>query len=284
MLDFLKRKKAEPEKQLTFSSNPNPYIDDDAEDDDSANYTGDGVLVDRALFARTVEKHIGQTGIELEETMLDMLTDYYEIVVRSNANINLTAITEAEDFACKHIIDSLMLAQFLAPSNKKRLIDVGTGAGFPTLPLAITHPDHLFVVIESMNKRYEFVKFACKNVGINNIGINRYRAEEAGHRALFREKFEFATARAVAPLNVLCEYCLPMVKLGGHFLAMKGANYQEELDGAKNAIFQCGGRFEEVREYTLPGGDKRAIIVIKKVVPCRSSVPRRTALIKNKPF
>lgn len=282
MLDFLKRKKAEPEERSTTFGGDNPYISDD--DDDSAKYSGDGVLIDRDLFARTVEKHIGQTGVELEDTMLDMLTDYYEIVVRSNANINLTAITEAEEFACKHIIDSLMLAQFIAPSYKKRLMDVGTGAGFPTLPLAITHPDHRFAVIESLNKRYEFIKFACKNIGINNIGINRYRAEEAGHRSLFREKFEFSTARAVAPLNVLCEYCLPMVKMGGHFLAMKGANYREELDGAKNAIFQCGGRFEEVREYTLPGGDKRAIIVIKKVVPCRSSVPRRTAAIKSKPF
>ncbi len=283
MLDFFKRKKEEPEKQFTYSTKNNPYIDD-TDDEDDANYTGDGVLVDRDLFAKTINRHIDQTGVDLDDIMLEMLTDYYETVVRSNANINLTAITEAEEFACKHIIDSLMLAQFVAPNSKKLLIDVGTGAGFPTLPLAITHPDNRFAVLEAQNKRYEFVKFACKNIGINNIFINRCRAEEAGHLALFRNKFDFSTARAVAPLNVLTEYCIPMLKLGGYFLAMKGSNYQEELDGAKNAIFQLGGRFEEVREYTLPGGDKRAIIVIKKVVPTRTNLPRRTSQIKAKPF
>lgn len=283
MLDFFKRKKEEPEKQFTYSTKNNPYLDD-TDDEEDANLTGDGVLIDRDLFAKTINKHIDQTGVDMDDVMLELLTDYYETVVRSNANINLTAITEAEEFACKHIIDSLMLAQFIAPNSKKLLVDVGTGAGFPTLPLAITHPDNRFAVLEAQNKRYEFVKFACKNIGINNIFINRYRAEEAGHLALFRDKFDFSTARAVAPLNVLTEYCIPMLKLGGYFLAMKGSNYQEELDGAKNAIFQLGGRFEEVREYTLPGGDKRAIIVIKKVVPTRNNLPRRTAQIKAKPF
>ena len=164
------------------------------------------------------------------------------------------------------------------------MIDVGTGAGMPAIPLAITHPDHRFAVIDSQNKRFEFVKFATVRINICNIHIGRMRAEEAGRLALYREQFEFATARAVAPLNVLTEYCLPMVKMDGCFLAMKGDNYQEEVDGAKNAIFQLGGRLEEVREYKLPSGEKRSIVVIKKVVPCRRDLPRRSAAIKKNPF
>ncbi len=216
--------------------------------------------------------------------MLDMLTDYYEVVVRSNANINLTAITDPVEFATKHIIDSLMLSSFLEDNTKDRLIDVGTGAGMPAIPLAITHPDHRFAVIDSQNKRFEFVKFATVRINVCNIHIGRMRAEEAGRLALYREQFEFATARAVAPLNVLTEYCMPMVKMDGCFLAMKGDNFQEEIDGAKNAIFQLGGRFEEVKEYKLPSGEKRSIVVIRKVVPCRRDLPRRSAAIKKNPF
>ncbi len=279
MFDFLKKNRDEDSKQPMQKTYGQPNGTDDGDD-----YTADGVKVDRKRFQQVVEKHIGMTGVDLNEEMLEMLTDYYEMVVRSNANINLTAITDAEEFASKHIIDSLMLSKFVEEGYKKQLIDVGTGAGMPAIPLAITHPDHLLAVIEAQNKRYEFVKFACTNLNICNIAINRYRAEEAAHRALFREQFYFATARAVAPLNVLVEYCLPMVKMGGYFLAMKGANYQEELDNAKNAIFQLGGRYEETQEYTLPGGETRSIVIIKKVVPCRRNLPRRTAAIKKNPF
>ena len=279
MFDFFKKNKQEETKtpvKLTYG--------EDRGGEQTEDLTLDGVQIDRNLFAHTVERYAPRTGVDISEEMLEMLTDYYEMVVRSNANVNLTAITEAKDFAIKHIIDSLMLHQFLEPNHKKKLMDVGTGAGLPTIPLAITHPNHKFAVIESQNKRYEFVKFACTNLNVCNIGINRYRAEEAGHRALYREKFEFATARAVAPLNVLCEYCLPMVMMGGYFLAMKGANFREEIDAADNAMFQLGGRLEEVREYELPTGEQRAIVVIKKVVPCRRNLPRSAAAIKKNPF
>lgn len=256
-------------------------------DDELANlrdYTADGVKIDRTKFINAVRKNIKQTGVELDDEMEYMLADYYEIVVRSNANINLTAITDPEEFAAKHIIDSLMLSPFLERSTRIRLIDVGTGAGMPAIPLAITHPDNRFAVIDSQNKRFEFVKFATTRINVCNINIGRMRAEEAGHLALYREQFDYATARAVAPLNILSEYCLPMVKLNGYFLAMKGDNYQEEIDAAKNAFFQLGGRLEEVREYKLPGGEKRSIVIVKKVVPCRRDLPRRSAAIKKNPF
>lgn len=278
MFDFLKKPKEQPKTPAGFT-----YGEDRGGEQD-AQLTLDGVTVDRELFAKTVQKHIGKTGVDMDEQMLEQLTDYYEMVVRSNANVNLTAITEAADFAIKHIIDSLMLSPFIENTPRKVLMDVGTGAGMPAIPLAITHPAHKLAVIEAQNKRYEFVKFACKNLNVCNIAISRYRAEEAGHRALYREQFAFATARAVAPLNILTEYCLPMVKMGGSFLAMKGANYQEELDAAENAIFQLGGRLVGVTEYQLPNGEGRAIIEIKKVVPCRRELPRRTAAIKKNPF
>lgn len=277
MFDFLKKKPAEdPQKKFTYGEY-NPAEQFNAE-------TADGVPVEREVFAETLQKHAPMTGVRLDEEMVEILTDYYEMVVRSNAHVNLTAITDAKEFAIKHIVDSLMLTQFLAPSRKKRLLDVGTGAGLPTIPLAVVLPYNYFAAVDAQNKRYEFVRFACKNLNINNISVSRYRAEEAAHLALYREKFEFVTARAVAPLNVLAEYCLGMVKMGGLFLAMKGANYQEELDAADNAIFQMGGRFEEVQTYTLPTGEERSIVIIKKVVPCRSSLPRRSAAIKKSPF
>ena len=273
MFNLFKKK---PAQEVEASERFTYGLETDEEQDES--YTADGVKIDRELFLRALEKHIKPTGVELDEEMEEMLADYYEIVVRSNANINLTAITEAEEFAAKHIIDSLMLSPFLEKQYKKRLIDIGTGAGMPAIPLAITHPDHRFAMIDSQNKRYEFLKFATKTINVCNVYIARYRAEEAAHLAIFREQFEYAAARAVAPLNILAEYCLGMVKMDGYFLAMKGDNYREELDGAKNAIFQMGGRLEDVQEYTLPGGEKRSIVVIKKVVPCRK------AAIKKKPF
>lgn len=282
MFNFFKKRvnrEAPAAERFTYGE---PLADEDL--DDLRNYTADGIKIDRTKFINMVKKHIKPTGVDLDDEMEEMLADYYEIVVRSNANINLTAITDPEEFACKHIIDSLMLSPFLEGSVKHRMIDVGTGAGMPAIPLAITHPDNKFAVIDSQNKRYEFVKFTTERINICNIHIGRMRAEEAGHLALYREQFDFATARAVAPLNILTEYCLPMVKMEGYFLAMKGDNYQEEIDAAKNAIFQLGGRLEEVQEYKLPGGEKRSIVIIKKVVPCRRELPRRTAVIKKNPF
>lgn len=277
MFDFFKKKTLEKTPGMyTFGEDRGGTQDD--------NTTLDGVKLDRELLSKVIKKHIDKTGVDFDEVMLEQLADYYEMVVRSNANINLTAITEAEDFAIKHIIDSLMLSPFIENYPKRLLIDVGTGAGMPAIPLAITHPDHKFAVIEALNKRYEFVKFACGNLNVNNIAIGRFRAEEAAHRALYREKFDYATARAVAPLNVLTEYCMPMVKMGGSFLAMKGANYQEELDAAENAIFQLGGKLIGVTEYKLPNGEARSIIEIQKVVPCRRELPRSTGAIKRNPF
>lgn len=241
------------------------------------------VIIDRDAFLDELLRGVDKTGVALDEDMQMQLMNYYELVVRTNANMNLTGITEAREFAEKHIIDSLMLSQFLT-KYKNELMDVGTGAGFPALPLAITHPFHRFAVIESMNKRYEFIKYACKTVGINNIAISRYRAEEAGHRDIYRGQFHYATARAVAPLNVLTEYCMPFVEMGGAFLAMKGSNYKEELDGAKNAIFQLGGKLEEIREYELSTGEKRAIIVIRRNVPCRREYPRSGGKISKSPL
>lgn len=279
MFDFFKKKDGGAAKT------PNAYTyGEDRGGTQDEKTTLDGVTIDRERFAKVLEKHIEKTGVAFDEQMLEQLTDYYEMVVRSNANINLTAITDAEDFAIKHIIDSLMLSPFIENYPKKLLMDVGTGAGMPAIPLAITHPAHKFAVIEALNKRYEFVKFACGNLNVNNIAIGRFRAEEAGHRAIYREKFDFATARAVASLNVLTEYCMPMVKMGGSFLAMKGASFQEELDAAENAIFQLGGRLEGVTEYKLPNGEARAIIEIKKVVPCRRELPRSSGAIKRNPF
>ena len=204
-------------------------------------------------------------------------------VVRGrNMVITLTAITEPKDVAALHLLDSLELAA-LAGLEAGRLVDVGCGAGFPGVPTAIARPGLQVTLLDSLGKRVDFLREACGKLGLENVECIHQRAEEfAGAR---REAFDFAVSRAVAALPVLCELCLPLVKVGGKMLAMKSANSDEEIQGAGHAAEVLGGRVEWVKDYTIPTTDVvHRVVCVEKVKATPGKYPRRFALIKKQPL
>lgn len=222
-------------------------------------------------------------GVHLNDYAIDRFDVYAERLVRWNDHVNLTAITEPDDIVIKHFIDSLYPLRFIHMEKGKKLIDVGTGGGFPGLPLLIANPELEVNFVDSIGKKLGFIKDVLRNTGL--IGqVTHIRAEEIGRDAEHRESYDFATARAVAPLNVLCEYCLPLVKVGGFFVSLKGSTGNEELHQARTAIKTLGGALEQFEEYTLPNGDKRTLIIIKKISQTPTKYPRKSKKIDTRPL
>lgn len=207
---------------------------------------------------------------------------YADMLAEKNAVMNLTAITDPAEVAEKHFLDSCLPLRFFDIPEGASLVDVGAGAGFPSLPMAILRSDIRPTLIDSLNKRVLFLQGASAALGISADCLH-LRAEEAGQRSL-REAYDIATARAVSRLSVLCEYCLPLVKVGGAFLALKGGGCGEELREAYTAIKTLGGKTEKVIEYELPSGDRRTLAVIRKVAPTPKAYPRPQGKIKAKPL
>ena len=221
--------------------------------------------------------------LDLPPTAIDKLCGYFELLTEWNEKLNLTALTEPRDVAVKHFVDSLLLFRYADVDDGSSVIDVGTGAGFPGLVLKIARPDIRLTLLDSLQKRLVFLQEVCDRLGLENVEIIHSRAED-GSRTELRDSFDIAAARAVASLNVLSEYCLPYVKVGGRFIAMKGSSAKQELDEAQNAIEQLGGRVENITQYTLIDPDDRGIIVIDKIAPTPEKFPRKSKLIKNKPL
>ncbi len=222
-------------------------------------------------------------GVDLGEYGADRFDSYAERLVRWNEHVNLTAITEPDDIVIKHFIDCLYIMKYVAFKKDEKLVDVGTGAGFPGMPLLIANPDLDVTFVDSMEKRIGFLRDVLKNIGLTGTRIHE-RAEVVGKDADYREKFDYATARAVAPLNVLCEYCLPLVKVGGLFVSLKGSSGMEELKAAENAINVLGGEVANAVEYQLPNGDGRSIIIIRKISQTPTKYPRKSKKIDTKPL
>ncbi|MBQ2972577.1 MAG: 16S rRNA (guanine(527)-N(7))-methyltransferase RsmG [Ruminococcus sp.] len=222
--------------------------------------------------------------IELTDEQIEKLTRYYELLIEWNGKMNLTALTEPSDVALKHFCDSILLLKYAEIPENNSLIDVGTGAGFPSLPIKIIRPDIKLCLLDSLNKRLVFLSEVVKELGFNDVKIVHSRAEDGARKAELREKFDFATSRAVAQLNVLSEYCLPYVKVGGAFLAMKGKYSEEEIGSAKSGIKLLGGKTEKVDTYYLADGSERTIINVKKILKTDKLYPRTSAKIKNKPL
>jgi 16S rRNA (guanine527-N7)-methyltransferase len=196
--------------------------------------------------------------------------------------MNLTAITDDADFARLHLLDSAALLS-VADFRGKRVVDVGTGAGFPGVPLRILCPDVRMTLLDSTGKRIDFLREACAALGLTGVDCVHARAEEFA--AEHRESFDLAVSRAVAALPVLCELCLPLVKVGGQFLAMKSARSDEELEGAMDAITTLGGRLADVVDYAIPGSDvTHRVIVIDKTDKTPKQYPRQYGQIKKKPL
>ena len=203
-------------------------------------------------------------------------------MLEKNKVMNLTAITDETDFARLHLLDSAALLN-VADFSARRTVDVGTGAGFPGVPLRILCPDVRMTLLDSTGKRIDFLRETCAALGLGNVDCVHARAEEFA--AEHRESFDLAVSRAVAALPVLCELCLPLVKVGGQFLAMKSARSDEELEGAMDAIAALGGRLADVVDYAIPGSDvTHRVIVIDKVDRTPPRYPRAFGKIKKAPL
>ena len=199
-------------------------------------------------------------NIPLTGAQLDLLDRYAELLVSYNEKVNLTAITSPEGIEDRHFADSLLFAA--QPEVSGRLVDVGTGAGFPGV---------------------DFLRYACAELGLTGVEFAKERAEEAA-RKIWREQFDVASARAVAALPVLCEYCLPLVKVGGRFIAMKGPEADAEAKAAANALKKLGGQYEETRAFTLPDGSARGLVFCKKISQTPTVYPRNGGKIAKKPL
>lgn len=222
-----------------------------------------------------------ENGIILDDTALDRFDTYAELLVEWNGKMNLTAITEPEEIEVKHFLDCLMLPKYFDLKNIQTVIDVGAGAGFPSMPLLIYKPNLCLTMMDAINKRLTFLDTAVHALGLEAQLIHE-RAEAAGQDENYREKFDLATARAVAPMNVLAEYCLPFVKVGGYFVALKGSN--DDTEEAKNAIATLGGEIVDNISYKLNGTEPRSIVVIKKISQTPTQFPRKSKKISTKPL
>lgn len=236
-------------------------------------------------FAEILKKAAEEYGISLSETQLQQFDRYQELLVEWNQKMNLTALTEPKDVAIKHMIDSVSVYDEKWFSEGMSVIDVGTGAGFPGLPLKILCPSLKVTLLDSLNKRVKFLEAVASELGLSDIVCVHARAEEAARQKQYREKFDAVVSRAVARLPILAEYDLPFVRVGGFFAAMKGAKYEEEAQEAKKAVKLLGGGEPVLREIKLPGlDDKRGIIYIRKEKKTPSVYPRKAGTPEKNPI
>lgn len=222
-------------------------------------------------------------GITVSPAQADQFQNYLELLSEWNQKMNLTALKEPEEIAEKHFLDSILILKYFDIPHGASIIDIGTGAGFPGVPLKIMRPDLQLTLLDGLNKRLIFLKELLKAISLS-AEVVHLRAEEGGRKSEYRQKFDFATARAVARLPVLCEYCLPFLKIGGIFAAMKGPNVKEELQSAHNAIDVLGCELSSTCEYTLPGGDGRSLVFIRRSRPVPEKYPRHGAKISKSPL
>lgn len=227
------------------------------------------------------ERIFKSCSLEYNKFIHEKFSTYFEFLVEYNNNVNLTAITDPEQVWLKHFADSILLLKNVEITQNSKMIDVGTGAGFPSIPVKIYRDDIKLTLLDSLNKRIIFLEKLCEKLDIEAEKIHG-RAEEIGKKEEYRERFDIASARAVAAMPVLCEYCMPLVKKGGVFAAMKGPN--EESDAAVKAVKILGGDSIKVNEYTLGNEDKRKIFVVKKISQTPTKYPRNSGQIKNKPL
>ena len=226
-----------------------------------------------------------ETGFELSqsEQLTERFDRYAEMLVDWNEKINLTAITAPDEIVIKHFVDSLLLLKAYDVPKGASMIDVGTGAGFPSVPVAMVRDDIRLTLMDSLNKRINFLKELSETLCVNAECVHA-RAEEFGNKPEYREQYDVACARAVAHLRELSEYCLPFVKVGGAFVALKSVGLEQELEEAKAAIDILGGKVERISRFTLPDGAERAIAVIRKIRPTPKKFPRPYGKIKKNPL
>lgn len=224
-------------------------------------------------------------AMNFDEDKYNKFITYKRLLQEWNEKINLTAITEDEEVIKKHFIDCIKAFTSDEFKKAKTLIDVGTGAGFPGMPIAIMRDDLDVTLLDSLNKRINYLDQVVATLGLKNVTTIHSRAEDGARNKELREKFDIATSRAVANMCVLAEFCMPYVKVGGYFIALKGPNVTEELDSAKNAIGTLGGKLVDVVEVNIEGTDlKHNLVIVKKVKETPKTYPRKAGTITKKPL
>lgn len=235
-------------------------------------------------FEDILKNALSKAEITADEELIKKLSVYAALLKDWNEKINLTAITDDEGIAVKHFADSLTVLKYADFKNGASVIDVGTGAGFPGLVIAAARSDLNVTLLDSTGKKLKVVSDIAENMGLKNVTVLHARAEEASRNKMYRERFDYAVARAVAELRVLSEYCLPFVKCGGSFISMKGAAAEEEIKNATASIALLGGEISEVHSFSLETFGERSIIEIKKISQTSSKYPRASAKIAAKPL
>ena len=234
-------------------------------------------------FSKELIVMSNKIGIKLNLEEIENLYKFMDLLLEWNEKINLTAITKPEDIILKHFIDSITIKKYV--ENKDKVLDMGTGAGFPGIPLKIISSDTNFTLVDSLNKRIIFLNEVCDKLKLDKIENIHARAEELAKYKNYREQYDIVTSRAVARLASLVEYMLPFVKVGGSCICMKGSNVEEELNEAKNAIKILGGHIEKVDRFLLPESDiERNIVIIKKIKNTPSKYPRKPGTATKQPI
>ncbi len=222
-----------------------------------------------------------ETGINLTDIQLEKFQIYYNLLIETNKVINLTSITEEKDVVLKHFIDSLAIKNYIDISNG-RVIDIGTGAGFPGIPLAIIYNDTQFTLMDSLNKRINFINTVMEECKLYNIETVHSRAEDLGHNNVYREKYDYCVSRAVAAIPVLLEYCIPFLKTGGKFISYKSEKAEDEISLSGNAQKKLGCRFDKLYSFDLPGTDiSRKFVVFEKIKTTNRAYPRQAGKPKR---
>ena len=231
------------------------------------------------------KKKVNMLHIELSDEQYNQYVTYYEMVVEKNKVMNLTAITEFDEVVEKHFLDSLSLVEVADLHKSQKVLDLGTGAGFPGIPLKIAFPELEITLMDSLNKRILFLQDVIDELSLENVEAVHGRAEEAARNKNYREQFDLCLSRAVANISTLSEYCLPFVKVGGAFISYKSSNIDEELDQGKKGIYLLGGKVSDVHKFSLPDSDlQRSFVVIQKEKKTPKAYPRKAGMPSKDPL
>lgn len=225
---------------------------------------------------------IKDLNFNIDNKIIEKFKNYSSLLLEWNEKMNLTAVTNPAEISVKHFLDSIAPLSVIDLKKDSKIIDVGTGAGFPGIPIKIIREDLNFTFMDSLNKRINFLKEVSKQINLEKVEFIHSRAEEAGKDKNYREKYDYAVSRAVANLKVLCEYCIPFVKIGGFFISFKQFEVENEIDEAKAMIGTLGGKIADIKEISIPQSDiKRKIIVIEKIKETPNQFPRNSNKIKK---